>query len=260
VRGPARIDGEEIVLDGGKVENYTISDVEDDVTLLVDLMNLRRLGEFVKVEDPRARVVDIVRLTNPAPALGFAERHGLLWQGPTLVVAGEVREPLKAWFLVGQDITTSVRVYLMILRAQEEGSAEPVRSYLRTLRDFGPYFKGVRFPDDDDELLEFASIQLAGNITRGMAECTPTLSAACGLLEDGKKTGGAGDFGFGNDPDSLVGVANYQLALFVSRKVAVKECAECHEVFVPKDPRQIEHRTCGNRKRQRKHRQKRRAG
>jgi hypothetical protein len=158
----------------------------------------------------------------------------------------------------GLDLTVSAMIYSMIRRAQEEGSAEPVRSYLRTLRDIG-YFKGIPLPDADGDLLEFASVQVAESITSGMSDCTPTLSAACSLLDDGKKVGGAGDFRFGSEPGSLVGAAYYQLALLVSRKEPVRECEECKALFVPKDPRQIEHKTCGNRKRQRKLRRDRRA-
>jgi hypothetical protein len=115
-------------------------------------------------------------------------------------------------------------------------------------------------PDADNDLLEHASIQLAERISRGMADCTPTFFAACGLLRDGGKVGGAGDFRFVNDPGSLVGAANYQLALFVSRKKVVRECEECGEMLVPEDPRQRYHPRCGARKRQRESRQRRKAG
>ena len=87
-----------------------------------------------------------------------------------------------------------------------------------------------------------------------MADCAPTLSAACGLLDDGKKVGGAGDFRFGGEPGSLVGAAYYQLALLVSRKEPVRECEVCKRLFVAKDPRKIEHKECGDLKRQRKRR------
>lgn len=259
VRGPARIEGEEIVLDGSKAESYALSDTGDGATLLLDLTNLRRLGKLVKVEGLTAEKVYISRSTDTTPALEFAERHGFLRHGPTRVGAGEVREFLNEWFLAGQDLTVSAMIYSMIRRSQEEGSAELVRSYLRTLRDIG-YFKGIPLPDADGVLLEFASVQVAESITSGMSDCTPTLSAACSLLDDGKKVGGAGDFRFGSEPGSLVGAAYYQLALLVSRKEPVRECEECKALFVPKDPRQIEHKTCGSRKRQRKLRRERTAG
>ncbi|HZA45834.1 MAG TPA: hypothetical protein VE568_11135, partial [Rubrobacter sp.] len=63
-----------------------------------------------------------------------------------------------------------------------------------------------------------ASIQLAERISSGMEDCTPTLSAAFGLLKVGEPVRPAGDFRFGNNPGSLVGAANYQLALLISHR------------------------------------------
>jgi hypothetical protein len=117
----------------------------------------------------------------------------------------------------------------------------------------------ISLPDADDELLDDACVQLAERISRGMADCTPTLFAACGLLKDVGKVGGAGDFRFVNDPGSLVGAANYQLARLIARKKKVRWCKECGEMLVPDDPRQTYHKTCGNRKRKREERQRRNA-
>ena len=86
-------------------------------------------------------------------------------------------------------------------------------------------------------------------ISRGMADCTPTLRAV----------GEAGDFRFGNDPGCLVGAANYQLALFVARKKRIRECRECGEPFPPTNLRQREHTRCGNRRRKREQREREKA-
>jgi hypothetical protein len=259
VRGPARIDGEEIVLDGGSAEEYAVSDPEDGVALLLDLGNLGNLGKFVGVDKPGARMDDAIQVMDTGRALDFVERHGLLWHGPKQVRRDEVRESLKDWFWAGLYFSFSAMMYLTLRRSLEGGTAKPARDYLWTLRD-AEFFKLIKWPDSDDELLEFVSVQLAESITRGMDTCTPTVSAACGLLEDGKKVGGAGDFRFGNESDTLEGAAYYQLALLVSRKERVEECGVCGELFVPKDPRQMEHKTCGNRKRQRESRKRRKSG
>lgn len=254
VRGPAFIDGDEIVLIGGKAELYAAFDPEHATRLLLDLGNLAKLGEVVAGE----KTFD-VRLTDTGRALEFAKTHGLLWHGPGKVGRDEVQESLKDWFIAGVELSFSTALYGKIRQSQEEGPAEPVRSYLRMLRDAG-IFKHISLPDGDDELLEYASIQLAERISRGLAECTPTLVAACGLLEDGVRVGEAGDFRFGNDSGSLIGAAYYQLASLVSRKVVVRDCAECGVMFVPNDPRQREHKKCGNRKRQRESRERRKPG
>jgi hypothetical protein len=123
------------------------------------------------------------------------------------------------------EIVITTAMYLTIRQSQDEGSAEPVRRYLRTWRDAG-LFKRISLSDNDSDLLDYACIQLAERISRGMSECTPTFTAACGLLNDGAKVGEAGDFRFGNDPSSLVGAANYQLALLISHTRRIISCAE----------------------------------
>src|SRR5215204_1414950 len=127
-------------------------------------------------------------------------------------------------------MSINIATYSNIRLSQERDSTEPVRSYLRALRD-AEFFKRIAMPDDDNDLLEWASIQLAERISRGMVGGSPTLSAACGLSRDGVKVGRAGDFRFGYEPSSLIGAANYQLGVLVSRKKLVRECAECGRCF-----------------------------
>jgi hypothetical protein len=232
------------VLDVGTAEQYTFPGFEHGASLLFDLGGLKELGEAADSgEADTGRVLE------------FARAHGLLWHGPGQVGKGDVRESLRDWFIAGLKMSISLATYTAIRRSQEEDSGEPLRSYLRDLR-VGDFFKRIAIPDDDNELLRWASIQLAELVSRGMADCTPTLSAACGLLKDGKPAGPAGDFRLGNDPGSLVGAANYQLARLVSRKALVRECGECGEMFLPNDPRQREHKKCGNRRRKRESRQR----
>jgi hypothetical protein len=254
VRGPAFIDGDEIVLAGGAATRYAAFEPEHAIRLLFDLGNLSQIGNWVK----EAKVLDI-RLNDTGRALEFAKAHGLLWHGPQQVGSGEARESLKDWFIAGQEVSISTAMYSKIKQSLEDASAEPVRRYLRTWRDAG-LFKRISLSDDDDKLLDYACVQLAERISRGMEDCTPTFSAACGLLKDGTKVGTVGDFRFGNDPGSLVGAANYQLAYLVSNKKVVRDCEECGETFIPDHGSQRYHKKCGARKRQREHRAKQARG
>lgn len=246
VRGGARLDGDEIVLDGGAAEEYAAFDHEHAARLLFDLSNLAKLGEIGEVEDPNTLLIDAVRLTDTGRALEFAKTHGLLWHGPGRVGRDEVRESLKDWYIAGLSLSRSTSSYMNIRRWQEDPKqrTEPVGSYLRLMRDAG-YFDRIAIPEDDYELLGWASAQLAEDISRGMAGCTPTLEKV-----------GAGEFVLGNDPDSLVGAAYRQLAVLASRKAIVRECRECGELFPPIDPRQREHKKCGNRRRKRESRRR----
>jgi hypothetical protein len=254
VRAPAFIDGDEIVLTESEAEEYTAFGSDHATGLLLDLGNLAKIGKLVK----GTKSSDF-RLTEPERALEFAETHGLLWHGPRQVGTREFREPLKKWFFTGLEFLVTTGLYFRIRQSQEEGSAEPVRSFLRRWRD-ARVFKHISLSDNDTELLDFACIQLAERITRGMADCTPTLFAASGLLRDGVKVGGAGDFRFVNGPSSLVGAAHYRLAFLVSNKKPIGWCEECGEVLVLEDPRQRYHKKCGDRKRQRERRQRLKTG
>lgn len=251
VRGRASIDEHDIVLVEGKAEEYPAFQPEHSTQLLFDLADLPNLTDFSASPN--------VRITDPQRARDFAYNHGLLWHGPRHLGSGECRESLWDWVSVGYALGVGVSLYMTIEQSTEEGSAEPVRSYLRMLRDAERWHR-LPLPDEDTELLEYASIQLAEHITRGMAECTPTFVAACSLLDDGAKVGKAGDFRFGNDPGSLVGAAYYTLASLISRKERFKNCEGCGRMF------QVEHgsqrfceKKCATRKRQRELRNKNRS-
>jgi len=236
-------------------EHYPAFDPEHSTRLLLELGNLAKIGQIVK----RGKTLGY-QVTDTWRAVEFAKEHGFLWHGPRQLGSGEFRETLGEWYAAGVELKVTTAMYSKIKQGLEEPepSAEPVRRYLRMWRDAG-LFKRISLSDDDDELLDYACIQLAERISRGLEDCTPTFSAACGLLEDGTKVGTVGDFRFGNDPGSLVGAANYQLASLVSRKKLVRECEECKEMFIPEDPRQRYHPKCGARKRQRERRQRRKA-
>jgi hypothetical protein len=250
IRGSAFIEGDEIVLTSEAAEQYAAFDPEHASRLVFDLGKLAELGEVVQEgKTPKVRLVDTDR------ALEFAEAHGLLWHGPGQVSGGEVRESLKAWFVAGVEFVITTAMYLAIQQSKDEDSAEPVRRYLQRWRDAG-VFKRISLSDNDSDLLDYACIQLAERISQGMSECTPTFTAACGLLNDGVKVGEAGDFRFGNDPGSLIGAANYELARLISQKRRIIACKECGEIFIPDDPRQKYHKKCGNRKRQRERRER----
>ncbi len=254
VRGKARIDGDEIVLEGSTAERYAAFDPEHATRLLFDLGNLAKLGAI----DEGTKTLRDAKIVDKQRAREFAETHGLLWHGPQRVGRGEVRESLHDWFINGLYLSFGTATYSAIRRSQDQDSAEPVRSYLRTLRDVGWFYR-LSFPDGDNDLLEWASVQLAELISRGMADCTPTFSTAPVLKKNGEEVRGIREFRFGNEPGSLVGAANYQLASLVSRKKIVRYCEECGEMFIPDDPRQRYHKNCGARKRQRESRQKRKA-
>ncbi len=86
-------------------------------------------------------------------------------------------------------------------------------------------------PEKDEELLEYASILLAKQITEGLEGCTPTILAACSLVRGGEKVGPAGDFRSSINPSNLVAVAYNNLVTLIESKAWFKECVGCGELF-----------------------------
>jgi hypothetical protein len=249
-RGEAVIGGDEIVLDGRATEEYAAFGPEHSTELLFDLADLQNVTDFGTFPN--------LSVTDPQRARRFASRHGLLWHGAEHLGNGECRESLRAWISYGYTLGVCLSLYMTIQESFEEGSAEPVRGYLRMLRDAERWHR-LPLPNDDVELVEYASIQLAELVTRGMADCTPTFIAACSLVDDGTKLGNAGDFRFANDPGSLVGAAYYALARFISRKERFGNCEGCGRVFQVRHASQrFCEKKCATRKRQRELRQKNR--
>lgn len=226
VRGLAFIEEGEVVLIESKSERYQAFTPEHSFRLLSALAQLV-VVDFGGVEGS----AEIAIGRNLIPA--FVEEHGLLWHGPDSVGESEFREPLSAWSYAAGELQLSVVLWSKLRESIESNFAQPVREYLRSLRDAG-VFRRMVLPDEDDKLLEFASIQLSERITRGMGGCAPTLLAPCSLIgEDGEKEGIAGEFVFGNNPDSLVSAANYELASLISRKEWFLDCEGCGRMFRP---------------------------
>jgi predicted nucleic acid-binding Zn ribbon protein len=222
MRGPARVDGDEIVLEDKAAEIYLIDELEHRQRLLVDLIDLRDC--------------------DPQGAVTFLRRRGLLWHGPKDLGSGECRESLADWRGDVRHLWVTVGLYLTLKVADEVGRAKPARDYLRNLRALNIF--GGLIPDNDRECLEAVSVLLAERITRGMEGCSWTLVAACTLAREGVKEGGPHDFLFGEDPPNLVAAAYAQLASLIVNKIPFKQCAGCGSVFTPKHGRQ---RYCGKR-------------
>jgi hypothetical protein len=236
-RGPARVIGEEIVLDAGDTEVYRAFDPEHTEALLFDLMALENL-------DRRS-------------AEAFARKHGLLWHGPPDLGIEPIRESILEWRIAGYELKKSAALYLILSLAVANDSAQPVQQYFRRQRDRGE-FTG-RIPDNPDECLRFASKQLAERIARELDGFGTTFVSSCGGLPEGVQSYGPLDFRFGDRPSNLVAVANAQLGRILVKKQLFKYCAECGQMFWPKRKDQIYHKACGDRKRQRERRARRAA-
>lgn len=235
VKGPARIEGDEIVLDEERAEPYYIHGPENLFTDLASLVPSR----------PDFRSQDAVR---------FVRHHGLLWHGPEAVGRGDVREALNDWWQAGARLSILIRLYQRLLEGVRTGSAEPIRSL------------GYRFPritgseqwGDDEYGLMMASGMLAGFINDRLANCSHAIAAGCGFQgEDGEPLADPGVFFYDVQPPNLESAAYAHLAGLMVVRAEIKECPGCGRPFTPTSGKQKYHSTsCGSTTRGRRFREK----
>lgn len=234
VKGPARIENDEIILDVGRARPYDAFEPEHCETLLSDLAALRDFN----LQDP----------------VEFCNRHGLIWQGPEEVRKGRRRESLRQWRAAGLYLSMTMTLALALRTGIRQDTDKPVRDLFWTHRD-SELFVG-KIPEGKTECLEYASEQLAELVTRGLEGSAPKLMAACSLVkEDGKKVGAAGDFRLGITSANLMAPAYWYLASLIKAQVEFRECIGCGRLFQPKHGSQVHHvKSCATRKRVRQHR------
>jgi predicted nucleic acid-binding Zn ribbon protein len=218
VRGPAYVEGDEIILYEAAAERYFTDESEHRQRLLMNLIELRDC--------------------EPQDVVSFVYHHGLLWHGPEQLGSGECRESLTEWRVAVGNLWVTIGLYLTLNGAWEAGTAKPVREYLKRLRDPDIDLFYERIPDNDRQCLEAASTLLAERITRGMEGCSWTLVAACSLWREGVQEGGPMDFLLGDDPPDLVAAAYAQLAQRLAKKAPFEECEGCGKTFTPEHGRQ----------------------
>jgi hypothetical protein len=239
IKGPARIEEEEIVLDGGRAETYYIHEPED---LLFDLTTLYPSHPNFKTQD----------------AVRFVRRHGLLWHGPEAVARSEYRESLEDWWYAGATLSVTITLYKKLMEGVETGSAEPVRSL---------GFHPVRVPGtqqwgDDEYELMVASMMLASQINERLADCSHAIAAACGFMgADGGPLAGPGLFMYDIRPPNLESAAYAHLAQLIVARAEIKDCPGCGRPFTPESGKQKYHSpSCASTSRGRRFREKRRSG
>jgi hypothetical protein len=225
-RGLARIEGDEIILDGKKAHPYALfEEPEQHERLLMDLAELRQLGSIVNERPVNKRV------KKPSLVKEFAWRHGLLWHQRE-DGSSDCRESWQSWLLAGYKLSLTIALYARLREAittESLESVEKLEAFLRTTRDVGNA-SGI-VPSGDEDLLEHASILLARRITEGLEGCTPTLLAACSLERGGKKVGPAGDFRVSINPSNLVAVAYNELVTLIEMKAEFRECLGCRKFW-----------------------------
>jgi hypothetical protein len=221
VRGPAIVEGDEIILDESRAETYWLHGSEQVEQMAFDLaaMAFHRSGR------------------DPQQAVAFVRRYGLLWHGTDKLGSGSCREPLNNWWHEAEKLSSLLLTSVKLGEAMREGSAAPVRKYFEEL--------GIGFETDETYLMAATTIA-ARLINQGMQD-----------TKWGMEVIEPGELRLTHYPPNLVSAAYANLSALISKKVEFKECPGCGRVFPPASGKQKYHdEDCATRTRQRKWKRK----
>lgn len=191
---------------------------------------------------------DLMAVREPAEAVAFVQRYGLLHHGPGVA---EFRERFRDWELKIKHIRYAAHVYLLVRRAASEGDQQA----LAELREhwepniIRPLY-GDPPPADDADILGLASMFVASMVSLGLRGVEEGLGTTVGEYTP---MAAPQRFFLQPRPADLLGHAYHQLAVRIVGQVPISECAECSRLFVVEDRRQrFCSKTCGNRARYRR--------
>lgn len=214
VRGPARVEGDYVVVDSGKAEEYVIDRPKN---LPFDLAALAPIGGSF----------------DPQRIRPFVRRYGLLWHGPGQFEGEEARESLGDWQKAAEDASFIIEQYRVLREAIETNSLAPVEGLINAYSAVGNFTA-----TNDREYLGQLSILLAEVLTERLGNCTIGLIAAAGLnIADDAP----GRFMIAHHPSDLVSAAYAQLAVYVASQAELRECPGCGIIFRPESGKQKYH-------------------
>lgn len=219
VRGPAKIEDGEVVLDRGRAEKY----------------------EFLNAEASEMMAFELAALPwhkrDEREVVTFVWRYGLLSHSAEDVGRGECRESLEDWWREATALHFVGAFYQSLMDSRESGSAKKVQDFLR---QFGYGFRILKpeAADLDQAYMAEASILLANlvnvgmNGRRGEERCVWGLNAI-----------GPGAFRLTQHPPDLISRAYAAFATLIANNVETRFCVVCGTQFRPKTKRS---ETCGD--------------
>jgi hypothetical protein len=231
-RGPARIIGDEIVLDEDRAERYL-------------------LGNALYVEF----ALEDLDEDYPESAVAFARRYGLLWHGAEALGSGECRESLSDWWDVAYELHFVLTLYRNVHESLRTGSVEPIRSMNIdwSAIDWSAFMVDGSSPQDrlgeganeetdnagegytDEMYLADVCQVLTEFVNLGLEECKVGLLS---LTMPGEEYDRPGKFGFRVAPQNLVGAAYASYATAIAKRAEVRECPGCGRMFFPESGKQ----------------------
>ena len=211
VRGPARIEGDEVVLDEQRAEFYYIFEPRDLMFALVDV------AAGWKAHDPRG-------------ILPFVRRYGLLWHGAEHLGTGNCREPVSRWWDEAAEMYWLMDLYTRLKESVAKDFADPLRG---AIADFAQACEPK--PVDDSDLMDCASVLLAEVVSRKLDGCTLGLASSVRL---DVAPNGPGIFLLSQRPPNLITAAYVHLAQAIVSRAPMQTCPGCGRMFIPESGKQ----------------------
>jgi len=218
-RGPAKVIGDEVVLDESRAEEYPMAVTADSKDLVLQLAHMAADWDN---RDPR----DIVT---------FVRRNGLLWHGARDLGTGECRESLSKWWEEARLIAVLLSLYNDVVRATANSPTQYLREALGELVGFYGAELDADDEDGDEELAEVASWFLAEALTERLENCRVGVTSSLVL---GLKIREPDYFLRAINPPDLLTAAYVALSDIIVNHAPMKECPGCGRMFVQESGKQ----------------------
>jgi hypothetical protein len=221
LRGPASIDGGNVVLDLAHAEQSWPWSNDDQLAL--DLANITT-GEIPE----------------------FVACYGLLRSGPG---SERLSEPVQLWLDTAHELRAYLTMAANLERARDIDREDWVEA-TNWLREAAGRLLGEAV-QDNDEAQRIVTSAISQKVSEHLAGVELSLGA---LHEYEDAEADPGDFALVALPEDLIGFAYWRVAAMLASKVELRYCGGCHRVFAPRDARQRFHdAACANRHRQRRY-------
>jgi len=225
-RGPARIEGEglkaEVVLDEDRAETYFKYGAKD---LSFELAYLASDTNRLSTDD----------------LLAFVRRYGLLWHGAEDLGTGNCREPVMDIWVESGMLSLIIRMYADMRSALETGVTDSLR---RTMDAFLVAFDAHPPMDDDEELLDQASVYIAEALNTSLKDCRAGVASSTQLQGQPR---GPDRFLLTHVSPNLLTAAHAHFARTIVDRAPVIECPGCGRRFTPRSGKQKYHdKSCAN--------------
>jgi hypothetical protein len=215
--------------------------------------------EYVPLQDAEGSLWQLAAVRQPADAVTFARRFGLLRHGPG---SEELSEPWADWE------ATALRLHLVLvaaamLRDAERGDQDALAYIVDLTSRIGldPAFEALRDVSGDRErTMVLVSEWVALMVKQGMGKTTLGIETDADFKRNGRR-GTPGVFVFSPQPVDLLGWIYYELALTLVQGRPTRRCEGCGVMFLVTDGRRRFHdQRCAQRARYHRSAERRRQG